>query len=266
MESSNTLLILPLMMFSYVKSIAILRKELRYNIVNNFKKDKYVWIAFLYICLTCGSMTAFFSLPIFFLYFVDKKAIIYIPFIFLLGLFVYISIKPEGKLNARFLNLTHSLGGDTKKIIDQDVSASVRIIPYIEYFKSFNVSDYSTWFGHGIDQFEVYSSKLILGDSYSKEKKIGAKSILALFYDHGIVTGLLFFFFLLKNTTKRFLSFETLFYITLFSVIPLNHYILWLYIMMMFTNKYLAKKSISKKIPLKQIIYYENRHRCEVVF
>lgn len=244
MEPSNTLLIMPVLMFSYVKLSEVLNNKGRYILLKDSVKDKYVWLAFLYVCLTTGSLTVFFSLTVFLIYFLRKRALIMVPIVVLLGITALVLLNPESQLLGRFLSLTQSLEGGSGSIIDKDVSASVRIVPYIEFYKSFDPFGASTWLGHGVDQFEINSTRIILGAENSEHRNIGAKSILALFYDHGIIAGILFLYFLLKNTAPRFLSFETLFYTLIFSVITLNHYILWLYMMLMFTNQYF--KSINK--------------------
>ena len=248
-------------MFSYVKISECLRNGLRYNLLKNFKQDIYVWLAFLYVCFTSGSLTVFFSLSVFLTYFLRKRVLIFIPLFLFLVVIGFVLSDPESQLVNRFLILTQSLKGGAGNIINKDISASVRIIPYIEFFKSFDLLTISTWLGHGVDQFELNSTRLILGPESMEHRNIGAKSILALFYDHGIITGILFCIFLFKNTSPKFFSFETLFYILIYSVITLNHYVLWLYIMLMFTNRHFASKinNISKSSTRISKVY-ENRY------
>jgi len=243
-EPSNTLLIMPLLMFSYIKMAEILRKEKRYHFVNDIKKDKYVWLAFLYVCLTCGSFTVFFSLPVFFCYFINRKTLRYLPFVLFVGLGIglvafFVIQKSNTFLLERFTNLLQNTN-ITAGNIGGDSSSSVRTMPFIVFFQSFNFFDISTWMGHGIDQFELRTSIALFGNNY----KLGAgnKNILALFYDYGLIAGLFFFYFLIKNTAPKLWSFEMLFYILLFTIIDFNHYVLWIYILLMYTNMYFKKK------------------------
>ena len=78
-EPSNLGMILPCVMFCYMKVEEIIRGEVKYNPRHIRKEDRKIWILFLYATLGCGSMTSFFSVVVLALYFINKKNIKYIP-------------------------------------------------------------------------------------------------------------------------------------------------------------------------------------------
>jgi hypothetical protein len=252
LEPSNTTLILPLLMLSYAKMQEILNKkdylELLHIII---KKDKIVWVAFFYVMLTCGSMTTFFSLPVFFLYFFRKRInpLKIISIIFIICLISYISITFNKQAYIRFSELLSLFTSTPDVVLDQDASASVRIVPYIEYFKSINIFNIRTWLGHGIDSSELFYTDAIVGDS---DRKIGAMNITSLFYDYGLIAGLIFILAIKKAIAHSFFSYEMLFYFLLFSVLPINHYVLWLFMILMSTN-YIFKKAFDNDAKVDQL-------------
>lgn len=67
-EPSHTARIVALLMFSYIITIEIIKKR-TYSFVQEFKIDKYIWLAFLWIMLTTNSGTAFLFLMLIFLNF-----------------------------------------------------------------------------------------------------------------------------------------------------------------------------------------------------
>lgn len=249
-EPSHSTLILPLLMFSYIKMKEVLN-EYDYSWSKDLKKDKLIWLSFFYVMLTCGSMTTFFSLPVFLLYFFRKrfKIINVLIVILIVSLALFIISKFNNLILLRVNNLLSVLFSvNPGKIADQDASSAVRIVPYIEFFKSIDIFNIHTWFGHGIDSSERLYTQVIMGVENS-DRRVGAMNITSLFYDYGLIAGSIFIIALKKATTSKFISYEMLFYFLLFSVITINHYVLWLYLILMSTNYYFERKFKMKFIP-----------------
>ncbi len=240
MEPSNTLLIIPLFLFSYIKMMEILRNEEKYLLQHCYKEDKWIWVAAMYVCFTSGSTSVFFTVPFLMCYFLSEKNLSYIfllPFIIVIGI-VLLSVYKNELLN-RFIDVSTGLlminEGGIKSI---DGSSACRIIPIVEFFRTIELSP-DLIFGHGVDRMEIHNTILIVGDP---ERKIGAKNILAQFYDYGWISGICFMIFLFKTIAPKLFSFESFFYIAAFTIITLNHYVLWLFICLMFTNQFFEKK------------------------
>lgn len=212
-EPSNVGLIIPCVMFCWMKIQEILRNETKYVYKHIWKEDKKVWILFLYVTLGCGSMTSFFSVVVLFLYFVNKRNIKYLPLILILGgglIFGLMKVSP--KMNERIQNLFNINYTSSQMIVDTDASSSVRIVPYILYFNSFGVNE-DTILGHGMDALENAANMNILTtERIENGDRVGANSLVNTFYDYGLICGLLFLIFILRNIAPKFKSFETLFY------------------------------------------------------
>lgn len=237
-EPSNVGLIIPCVMFCWMKIQEILRNETKYVYKHIWKEDKIVWILFLYVTLGCGSMTSFFSVVVLFLYFVNKRNIKYLPLIISLGgglIFGLMKVSP--KMNERIQNLFNINYTSLQMIVDTDASSSVRIVPYILYFNSFGVNE-DTILGHGMDALENAANMNILTtERIENGDRVGANSLVNTFYDYGLICGLLFLIFILRNIAPKFKSFETLFYFFVFIMLPMNHFVLWGVIFSMMTVK-----------------------------
>lgn len=237
-EPSNVGLIMPCVMFCWMKIQEILRNETKYVYKHIWKEDKKVWILFLYVTLGCGSMTSFFSVVVLFLYFVNKRNIRYLPLILILGgglIFGLMKVSP--KMNERIQNLFNINYTSSQMIADTDASSSVRIVPYILYFNSFGVNE-DTILGHGMDALENAANMIILTtERIENGDRVGANSLVNTFYDYGLICGLLFLIFILRNIAPKFKSFETLFYFLVFIMLPMNHFVLWGVIFSMMTVK-----------------------------
>lgn len=237
-EPSNVGLIMPCTMFCYMKVQEIMRNEVKYNPKNILHGDLKVWIFFLYVTLGCGSMTSFFSVAVLALYFVNKRNAKYVPLIvaFLVGM-VYGLMKISPKMNERIQNLFSIDYSSTAMIVDSDASSSVRIVPYILYFKSVGLNS-ETLFGHGMDALEEAANiNILTRDRIINEDRVGANSLINTFYDYGLICGILFLMFILRNIAPKFKSFETLFYFLVFMMLSMNHFVLWGVIFSMMTVK-----------------------------
>lgn len=249
-EPSNLGMIMPCVMYCYMKVQELLRNETKYNPKHILHDDLKVWLLFLYATLGCGSMTSFFSVAVLALYFVNNRNIRYIPIIaFLLIGIIYGLMKISPKMNDRIQNLFNTSFTSADMIVDTDASSSVRIVPYILYFKSFDV-DSETFFGHGMDALENEANANILTkERLLNDERVGADSLINTFYDYGLICGFLFLIFILRNITPKFKSFETLFYFLVYLMLPMNHFVLWGVIFSMMTIKqYTILNSKTKRV------------------
>jgi hypothetical protein len=236
-EASNVATLLPLLMLSYVRTENTLGEK-DFTLLEHIKKAPKLWFAFLYIGFTCGASTIFFTFPIFIIFFFRKNmsAGNLMSFILIGVLAVYL----VGSFNANLFNRQTQLipvmfSFDSKKIIKTDASAATRVVPLIEFGKSLTSPDFNLLLGHGVDYAEKFFSNLIVKN---KDRKIGAQGMVSFILDYGLIAGILFIAALINFTSKRFFSYETLFYFTCFFVFGFNHYLTWAYLIFMSTNKY----------------------------
>lgn len=230
-EPSHTARIVALLMFSYIITIEIIKKR-TYSFVQEFKIDKYIWLAFLWIMLTTNSGTAFLFLILIFFKFIQLKNIIFLIFISLVSIFLleYLNITAF----ERTLNFSQAvLTLDIKTMMRVDHSASLRVAPIIVLFDQIDLTSMNTWFGHGIDSTSNILSKYIVGVN---EDFSGGGS-LYLIYEYGLFSWILFMIFTFVTIVKIKEPITFAFWFFLVFMYSINSQIVWLCMILMFTNK-----------------------------
>jgi hypothetical protein len=90
------------------------------------------------------------------------------------------------------------------------------------------------WIGHGNDAFIRHLNVIMFGNEYEKQ---GLGNICCFIYDYGLIVALLFFYELKLIMRCKIISYDTFLYICCFSILDFNHYVLWTYIITMYTSK-----------------------------
>jgi len=236
LEPSNTALIVTVLMFSFILMTESIQSK-KYDLNVNFWKDRYVWFFYLYSIFTMGSTTGLFALLIMLCYFISKKNILKI----LLFSFILIAITSIYSLSSeriqRFLSVLKVLPTlNPNAVYLVDPSASARIAPYLIFVKNFDLLSIPLWLGYGTDYAANYLTVFLLG--YMPDANQGIGGIINFFIDYGLFSGLFFIWCLKKYAVTSIFSYKMFFYVTIIAVIPFNHYVLWIYMMLMQTNQY----------------------------
>ena len=193
MEPSNTTIVIPVLLYVYMKLQEIIRNEKKYRLNHMWQEDKIVWLAGLYVCLTCGSMTMVFTIPFLFSYFINKRIVKYLPIITLLSIAsIWFINRTQKDLYHRFTYLIENLDKvDSYTIALVDPSAACRIVPYLEFIRSFDPSISETWIGYGPGALEKKCNGIIVDD---EDAELGAATNIVNFvYDNGLIIGFTFF-------------------------------------------------------------------------
>lgn len=231
-EPSHSARIVALLMYSYIviKELILYRN---YNFKKDFKKDKWVWLAFIWTMITMGSGTAFLFLPLMLLKILKRKSIIPLTLI---------SIAVFGLMNIlgvdafeRTLKVAEALITlDKDIIIRADHSASLRIVPFIILMSMLSLSTIDGWFGHGIDYVSSFLSNFIPG---VPEGYVGG-GLLQLWMEYGFICFFIFFVGSISHIVKRNNRLSILFWFLLIFMYGVNNQIVWLCSVLLFTNKY----------------------------
>jgi hypothetical protein len=238
-EPSHTSRIVALLMYSYIviKQIIIKRK---YSFYVDFDSDKWIWAGFLWTMLTIGSSTAFVFVPIVLLTFLRLKSIL--PLLVLTVLAVAIINFMGGDAYERTIKvLVATLSLDPATIIAADHSASLRIVPMMIIWDKIDLTTLNGWFGYGIDYVGTFLSSYIPGipDGTS------GGGLLQLSIEYGFVPFLLFIFFSFRTVSSKSDYSGLIFWFMLVFMYNINTQILWLSIVLLFTNKYFKTQSLS---------------------
>lgn len=245
LEASNVPLIMIAILYAYI-SLKEKVNGRKYSIKELWIKEKKIVICTLFTIIGTRSTTAIFILCLFFTRYLTKETLNkYFPSIILSIVFlgiVIINFIPV--IAERFANvISYVIQFDYMALIQADGSAACRIAPHFIYWNDFNIFDINTWFGHGIDSLTRKTTFLILGDP---DRKVGAENIMCFVYDYGFIMGVWLFILMKKLIFKKIFSYNFLLYILGFSILTLNHYVFWLYMMLMYTVNYYNSKLIYK--------------------
>jgi hypothetical protein len=139
------------------------------------------------------------------------------------------------------------LGMEMKAYFDLmkvDHSASLRIAPMIVLFDQIDISSFQTWIGHGIDSTGLILDKYIHGIP----KGFTGGGSLYLIYEYGLISWILFMIFSFITVVKIKEPISLMFWVFLVFMYSLNSQIVWLCMLLMFTNKwfYQNNKSIQR--------------------
>ena len=239
-EPSHSGRIVALLMYSYITLKEYILSQ-KYNLKKEIKKDKFLWLAFLWTMITMGSGTAFLFIAIVLLKFVRFKNLM--P-LFIIGIIsvVLASTIENIALERTIKTITATMTLDEDTIIEADHSASIRIVPMIMIIKMIDLSSINGWFGHGVDHVGTFLSDMLPG---IQEGMTGG-GLFALFIEYGFISFVLFVIFSCKTVFNRKNYFNILFWFLLVVISGVNNQILWLCLILIFTNQYFLEKNFNK--------------------
>mgnify|MGYP006074172237 CR=1 FL=1 len=242
-EPSHSARIVGLLMYCYItiKELVINRK---YNFKIDIKKDKWVWIAFIWTMVTMVSGTAFLFIVIVLLKFIRFKNLI--PVFILAGtIFILVNYFEITSFERTYKTVIATLTLDESTIIEADHSASVRIVPFIILGKMISLNSWDGWFGHGIDHVGTFLSDALLG----VPEGISGGGMFQVWIEYGFISFVLFVVFSLFTTYRKGDYISIVFWFMLVFLYGVNSQIVWLCIILLFTNKYFFKRtSIKNKL------------------
>jgi len=234
-EPSHSGRIVALLMYSYI----IIKEKLlnrSYNLKKEFRKDKWIWIAFIWTMITMGSGTAFLFLGIVILKFVRFKNLIPL-FIVGIAAAALLTVLEVPVLERTMKTVTATLTLDEATIIAADHSASMRIVPMIILAKMIDLSSLVGWFGHGVDHVGTFLSDYLPG----VPEGISGGGLFQLLTEYGFISFFLFLVFSIKTTFNKAAKMNIMFWFMLVFLYGVNNQIVWLCIILLFTNNYFLK-------------------------
>ena len=240
-EPSHSARIVALLMYSYI-TIKEIITENTYNFRVNLKEDAWIWISFLWTMLTMGSGTAFLFIIIVLLKFIRFKSLI--PLLLIGGIITYIvSIIGITAFERTFEVFMATLTLDPRTIIQTDLSAAIRIVPIILLASIVTITTVDGLFGHGIDTVSsfLYSQIPGVGEGFT------GGGLFQVWYEYGFFSFIFFVFFSLGNSYKKLDYLSVVFWFLLVFMNGVNSQIVWLAILLLWTNIYFNKFLKGKK-------------------
>ena len=236
-EPSHSARIVALLMYSYI-TIKELITNRKYSLKFDLKKDKWVWIFFIWIMITMGSGTAILFIIIVFLKFLRFKKLL--PFIITGIIFISILDSSGIKSFQRTKNvILSSLTLNESAILQADHSAAMRIVPIVVAAKKVAFNSFNDWFGYGID----FTTSFISDEVPGIPEGLSGGGMFQIWLEYGFISFALFVAFSLSNIYRKkdYLSF--IFWFLLVFVYGVNNQIVWLCIILLYVNRYFLKKT-----------------------
>ena len=233
-EPSHSARIVALLMYCYITVKEILLNR-SYNLRNDFKADKWVWLAFIWTMLTMGSGTAFLFIPIVLLKFIQRKNIL--PLVLLLGLMLVITNSLGiTVIDRTFKVIAATLTLDPEAIIKADHSASFRIVPMLVLANMVEITSYNGLLGNGIDSVSYFLYKYIPGGG----NDISGGGFFNIWYEYGFLSFMLFLIFSLKSIISKSNYTNVIFWFFLVFLYGINNQMVWLCMILLYTINYYA--------------------------
>jgi hypothetical protein len=239
-EPSHTARVVALLLYSYI-TIKELLLDRSYNFRLDFKKDKWVWIAFFWTMVTMGSGTAFLFIVVVLLKFIRFKNLIPI-FILAGGIIIALNFIEFPAAERTYKTVMATLTLNEATIIEADHSASIRILPVIILSQMVTLNSFDGWFGHGVDYVSTFLSDYIPG----VPEGISGGGFLQIWMEYGFISMLLFFIFSFFNSYKKGGFFSIFFWFMLVFLYGVNNQIVWLCLILLYTNKYFYNRTSIK--------------------
>lgn len=236
-EPSHSGRIVGLLFYCFITSKEIILQRV-YSLKKDAKTDGWIWLAFLWTMVTMGSATAFLFLLIVSLKFIQKKNIV--PIIVLLLIFTFIASRFEIKAIDRAIAVFEAtLTLDPNNVISADHSASFRIVPTLVLITMVDVLSMDGLFGHGVDSVSNFLYLYIPGGG----EEVSGGGFFLVWYEYGFIPFILLMIFSLKATLYKGQIVNIVFWFFLVFIYGINNQIIWLCMVLLYTNNIFLKKS-----------------------
>ena len=236
-EPSHTARMMALLMYCYITVKEFIGNQ-RYSFAKDFKEDRRIWLAFLWTMTTMGSSTAFIFIFIVLLKLLRLKTVLPVLGI-IAGIFIVVELMGITAMDRMYKTSLATLTLDEKAIMKADGSAAARIVPVITLIKTVSITDMDGWFGHGIDQ--LTNMKVIDFSSIGYGKKGVSGSMFTVWYDYGFIVFALFVVFSMGACFRRGDALSIFFWFMLVFLYGINNQMVWLCIILLYTNNYLEQ-------------------------
>lgn len=231
-EPSHTARYLGVLMYSFLK-ISDIAKGKQVSLKCSLKKERTVWLSFLWVMITMLSGTAMIILILVLCKYIKKTNIILyallIAIIFPLGM---TSEFVPLKRTTTFLEAVFT--GDSKEMIKADHSASIRVVPFIECVKRIDATTLNGWVGSGTGTTSEWMYKYLPGVKYGFTGGAIANYLL----EYGIILGAIFICFSFNCCCDKKFRIPTVgLWVMCVVMIGVNTQIGWLCILMLYISK-----------------------------
>lgn len=234
-EPSHSARIIPIIMYIYVL-LTIKKGE---NIKDTIKRDRSLWIAFLWPILTMGSSTAFVFLFLIVIKFFNIKKL-FNPLVIgavAVAITVLLVVSDAFARMWEFAKVVYTLDEDL--IFSTDSSAAFRILPSVLGFRFIGFSSLNDWIGFGVDADTVLITPL-------PSVEVGGAGAFTMWVNYGFITCMAYWIttYKLYHIKGEIVS-VLIWLLCAFHYGGINSQIVWLPMFLIYTYKYVRRKNIN---------------------
>lgn len=210
------------------------------------RKNLYAWLITIYMLL---SFQSGYGIILLFILVIMKTSMRNSIIIIIVGLLLIVGtlLVKQTALN-RVLNIISNLEpGRIEDLATIDHSASFRVLPTYHYIRNIDIRDLHFYFGYGAGQ----SSEFLIPFLFNVKVDHYEGGFLPQFiYDYGIIFGLAFALFLMRESITKLISFETFVFVLMITNANFNTQLFWVVITIFSYNKFYKEgRAYSSPIP-----------------
>lgn len=238
-EASHAARIVNILMFAYL-SLQEIRSGGNYSLRRQFRKDRYVWLGYIWMSITMQSATALLLLPIMLFKIIGLRD----PLLVLgLALIVGLTLSfTEVETFDRVYTLARAaMTLDYQVMLEADHSGSLRIAPLFLLTGMVDLSSFQGWFGHGIDTVSSFLSDWITGI----ERGTTGGGMMMVWYEYGFVSFALYVIFSIRVASALRSVANFTFWLLLVFLVGPNNQMAWMFLMVRASISYFERSAVS---------------------
>ena len=238
-EPSYAGIIVVILLYSY-----LLMEKLEAGKKFSFKSyfEYFFYVTFIIVQSKSVFGVIFFGILLLWLF---KKNITFLIMLFIIALFsisIYLDSTPL--VFVRIKDTFYAIGTfDIDELVRADHSGSIRIAPLIIFVKQLDLLNFNAWIGYGIG----YSTNMMFDlIPFIVEDWPGSFFFPSFFMDNGLLSTIIFFWFIRKNAIDNLWSLESIFLILMFINSYFNSQLFWIIIILFTVNKFFYRLNLMK--------------------
>jgi hypothetical protein len=234
-EPSHAARIISMLMFAYL-ALHEIRTGSTYSLKLMLRRDRLLWIGYIWLVTTMQSTTALVFLPIILLKLADRRNFVVV----VIALSLTVSLLPlnVGEQSDRLFTIVNAaISFDYRVLIAADHSGSLRVAPLFVLAEMIDLTSLQGWFGHGIDTVSSFMSDYITGVEFGYT----GGGMLLVWYEYGFISFALFITFTLwVGGALRSVS-NFLFWLLIVFIAGPNNQIVWMYLILFASVNYFQR-------------------------
>ena len=223
-EASHTARNVNVLMFAFL-ALEEVRTGKKYSMRTQFRRDKYIWLGYVWILFTMQSTTALIFSPLILLKVTKLQNAMFVVGLLAVAIVAVTSIATDvfERMSA-FVGAAFTF--DYQLLMTVDHSGSMRVAPLLVLMDKVDLFSFAGLFGHGIDTVSLFMSDYIYGVT---EGTTGG-GMLRVWYEYGFISFALFVAFSMQASRALSAVPYFVFWLLIVFLGDPNNQIVWLFL------------------------------------